>query len=109
MLNAMDVGIGSFGGLLSRWCGLGHEQQAGQAKFPWHLHHAHGGLALAALAPALFLVVIGMYVVNFWLSGQARSRKKAMTRGLPDTMDLGFADQTTVIEASVNTNPRHVS
>ena len=41
-----------------------------------------------ALAPALLLVVIGIYLVNFWLSGQARSRKKAMTRGLPDTMDL---------------------
>ena len=44
--------------------------------------------SLLALSPALGLAAIGMYVANFWLSGQARSRKKAMTRGLPDTMDL---------------------
>ena len=41
-----------------------------------------------ALAPALVLAALGMFVVNFWLSSQARARKKAMTRGLPDTMDL---------------------
>ena len=41
-----------------------------------------------ALAPALALAALGMFVVNFWLSSQARARKKAMTRGLLDTMDL---------------------
>ena len=49
---------------------------------------SNGVPSFLALAPALLLIVIGMFVVNFWLSSQARARKKAMTRGLPDTMDL---------------------
>ncbi len=47
-----------------------------------------GAPSFLALVPALVLAAIGMYAVSFWLSSQARSRKKAMTRGLPDTMDL---------------------
>jgi tight adherence protein C len=40
------------------------------------------------LAPGLFFGGLGMYLVSFWLSGQAKARKAAMTRGLPDSMDL---------------------
>lgn len=31
---------------------------------------------------------VGMYLVTFWLSAQAKARKKEMSRGLPDSMDL---------------------
>ena len=41
-----------------------------------------------ALVPSVIFGFIGMYMVNFWLSSQARSRRKAMARGLPDSMDL---------------------
>ncbi len=41
-----------------------------------------------ALAPGVLLAVIGMYIVSFWLSIQARARQTAMIRGLPDSMDL---------------------
>ena len=41
-----------------------------------------------ALLPAVFFGVIGMYLVTFWLSAQAKARKKEMSRGLPDSMDL---------------------
>ncbi|MCH7699228.1 MAG: type II secretion system F family protein [Chloroflexi bacterium] len=43
---------------------------------------------ILALAPSALLWVLGMFLVTFWLSSQARSRRKAMSRGLPDTMDL---------------------
>ena len=44
--------------------------------------------SILALAPSAFLGILGMYLVSFWLSAQARSRRKAMSRGLPDSMDL---------------------
>ncbi len=49
---------------------------------------ANGVPSILALAPSAFLGLLGMYFVSFWLSGQARSRRKAMLRGLPDSMDL---------------------
>ena len=44
--------------------------------------------AILALAPSAFLGVLGMYLVSLWLSSQARSRRRAMSRSLPDSMDL---------------------
>lgn len=44
--------------------------------------------SILALAPGAFLGVLGMYLVSLWLSSQAHSRRKAMSRGLPDSMDL---------------------
>jgi tight adherence protein C len=44
--------------------------------------------SVAALLPAFFVGLIGMYLVTFWLSRQASARKKEMSRGLPDSMDL---------------------
>ncbi len=41
-----------------------------------------------ALLPGAFLGVVGAYLPIFWLSSQARSRKAAMIKGLPDSMDL---------------------
>jgi tight adherence protein C len=41
-----------------------------------------------ALLPGVFAGLLGMYIVNFWLSAQARNRQSAMLRGLPDSMDL---------------------
>ena len=41
-----------------------------------------------ALVPGALIGFMGMYLVSFWLSSQARSRRKAMARGLPDSMDL---------------------
>ena len=40
------------------------------------------------LVPGIFVVLLGAYLPNFWLSSQARGRQNAMLRGLPDTMDL---------------------
>jgi tight adherence protein C len=44
--------------------------------------------SILALMPAVFLGVVGMYLVAFWLSAQAKSRQGAMLRALPDSMDL---------------------
>ena len=41
-----------------------------------------------AVVLAPFLGVVGIYLVHFWLSSQARARQRAMLRGLPDSMDL---------------------
>lgn len=43
---------------------------------------------VVALLPAVFLGIIGMYLVSFWLSSQAKARQKEMIKGLPDSMDL---------------------
>ncbi len=47
-----------------------------------------GAPPVTALLPTPFVGFIGMYLVSFWLSGQAKARKKEMSRGLPDSMDL---------------------
>jgi len=50
---------------------------------------ATGGTpSVLALMPGFLLGFLGMYLVNFWLSSQARARQRAMVRGLPDSMDL---------------------
>ena len=49
---------------------------------------ADGAPPPLALLPGVFVGVVGMYVVSFWLSAQARSRQNAMLKGLPDSMDL---------------------
>lgn len=43
---------------------------------------------ILALVPGAIVGFMGMYLVSFWLSSQAGSRRKAMARGLPDSMDL---------------------
>ncbi len=47
-----------------------------------------GAPSITALLLAPFVGFIGMYLVTFWLSSQAKARKKEMSRGLPDSMDL---------------------
>lgn len=47
-----------------------------------------GSPRIVALLPAPLLGAIGLYLVSFWLSSQARGRKGTMLRDLPDTMDL---------------------
>ena len=47
-----------------------------------------GAPSVRALLPAPVVGFIGMYLVTFWLSSQAKARKKEMSRGLPDSMDL---------------------
>ena len=49
---------------------------------------AAGSPSPLALLPAPFFAVIGVYIVNFWLSSQARARQGAMLKALPDSMDL---------------------
>ena len=44
--------------------------------------------SILALMPTVFFGFLGMYLVSFWLSAQAKSRRAAMLRGLPDSMDL---------------------
>src|SRR3990170_3477079 len=46
---------------------------------------ADGAPPPLALLPGVFVGVVGMYVVSFWLSAQARSRQSAMLKGLPDS------------------------
>lgn len=36
----------------------------------------------------VFLLVLGVYAPNFWLSGRVAERQKNVSRGLPDTLDL---------------------
>ncbi len=47
-----------------------------------------GAPSVRTLLPTPFVGFIGMYLVTFWLSSQAGARKKEMSRGLPDSMDL---------------------
>ena len=41
-----------------------------------------------ALLPAVLFAFLGMYLASFWLSARAKARRKAMSRGLPDSIDL---------------------
>ena len=49
---------------------------------------ASGVSSVLVLLPVLPLGFFGMYLPVFWLSSQAKSRKNAMIKGLPDSMDL---------------------
>ena len=47
-----------------------------------------GAPSVRALLPAPLVGGVGMYLVTFWLSTQAKARKKEMSKSLPDSMDL---------------------
>lgn len=49
---------------------------------------SNGRPPFIAMLPAIILAGVGMYVISFWLSSTAKSRRKEMAKGLPDSMDL---------------------
>jgi tight adherence protein C len=48
----------------------------------------HGRPAPLAVLLGVPVAVVGVYLVMFWLSAQARARQKAMLRSLPNSLDL---------------------
>ena len=48
----------------------------------------HGRPAPTVLLLGIVFLSLGVYLAMFWLSGQARARKKQMLRNLPDSLDL---------------------
>ncbi len=48
----------------------------------------NGQPPVIALMPAVLFALVGAYLPIFWLSAQAKARKRAMLRGLPDSLDL---------------------